>query len=385
MKDWRRERWRRLYIREAVEQTTLWPLMMRGIQAYCIKVADDDGSLTAVRDGEDPVDKAARALNAKSEEWDLACSAINELLEDGFLGFEDGRVFVTNLPAAQVGVSGPEPVARVSRPLKDPAAAARAKAYRERQKAARVTGIVTPPVTVSVTDRHVTEDENRHVSSRDASRLSVTDRHVTPSRGLREEDPSEKLLNTQRDQKREGDQIADARDASHVTSRDASSVTHATTVTSRAVTGTTSPRVRLDPMSRSIMTPNADELWIFQRWAELFGKTGLTFDTKRATCLAERLFGGMSREDAEHALQGALLDDYVMGRKDGIKHDRLTFIFGNQERFEEFRDRGKATGNPAAAAAPRRTIRAWHDPDKPDLAKVGFPDNFEEISQGMLK
>ncbi len=132
------------------------------------------------------------------------------------------------------------------------------------------------------------------------------------------------------------------------------------------------------------MTPDADELWVFERWAAVFGKTGLTFDTKRAACLAERIIGGMTRADAEHALQGALADDYVMGRRDGIKHDRLTFIFGDQERFEEFRDRDKAlrsAGHPGLAAGAARAARPakWVDPD----AQTNFVDRPEGIPEAI--
>ena len=50
----------------------------------------------------------------------------------------------------------------------------------------------------------------------------------------------------------------------------------------------------------------------------------------------------MTARDADDAIAGALADDYVNGTKDGKRHDRLLFIFGDAERYEEFRDAGRA-------------------------------------------
>jgi hypothetical protein len=131
---------------------------------------------------------------------------------------------------------------------------------------------------------------------------------------------------------------------------------------------------RLDAFSRSLVGPNEDELWVFARWAELFGKTGAVFDARRATCLAERRLAGMTREDAENALQGALADDYVMGRKTGERNDRLSLIFGDQERYEGFRDKGRELARKARGGSPTTVRKARAEVD--DLPGVPFPDDL---------
>jgi hypothetical protein len=52
MKDWSKERWRKVYLREALEQR-LWSVMARGLRDYLIRLAEDDGAL--IRDSADPV------------------------------------------------------------------------------------------------------------------------------------------------------------------------------------------------------------------------------------------------------------------------------------------------------------------------------------------
>lgn len=98
---------------------------------------------------------------------------------------------------------------------------------------------------------------------------------------------------------------------------------------------------RADPFGASFARPHADDIWVFQRWSARFGKTGAKFDDRRGRQIAERRLAGMTRQDAEDALVGASFDAYVIGKKDGHRHDRLSFIFGDQERFEEFRDVGR--------------------------------------------
>lgn len=111
-----------------------------------------------------------------------------------------------------------------------------------------------------------------------------------------------------------------------------------------------------DAMATSFAVGTEDDHWVFGRWVAAFGKTGADFDPGRCACLAERRLRGMTRQDAEDALAGAKLDPYVTGEKDGKKHDRLSFIFGDAERFEEFRDAGRLARLPELPprSAPRR-------------------------------
>ncbi|HKO48998.1 MAG TPA: hypothetical protein VJV79_14805 [Polyangiaceae bacterium] len=68
MKDWAKERWRKLYLREALEQR-LWSVMARGLRDYLIRVAEDDGAL--IRDSDEPVEALLHALGAHAEEAGL--------------------------------------------------------------------------------------------------------------------------------------------------------------------------------------------------------------------------------------------------------------------------------------------------------------------------
>ncbi|MEO8902616.1 MAG: hypothetical protein ABI488_11470 [Polyangiaceae bacterium] len=98
MKDWSKERWRKLYLREALEQR-VWSVMTRGLRDYLIRVAEDDGAL--IRDSADPVAALVAALGAHAEEAALVRAAIELLLCDGFLTGNARSLFVGRLPEAQ--------------------------------------------------------------------------------------------------------------------------------------------------------------------------------------------------------------------------------------------------------------------------------------------
>jgi hypothetical protein len=98
MKDWSKERWRKLYLREALEQR-VWSVMTRGLRDYVIRVAEDDGAL--IRDAADPVAALVAALGAHAEEAGLVRGAIELLLADGFLTGSARSIFVDRLPEAQ--------------------------------------------------------------------------------------------------------------------------------------------------------------------------------------------------------------------------------------------------------------------------------------------
>ena len=98
MKDWSKERWRKLYLREALEQR-VWSVMTRGLRDYLIRVAEDDGAL--IRDAADPVAALVAALGAHAEEAGLVRAAIELLLVDGFLTGSARSIFVDRLPEAQ--------------------------------------------------------------------------------------------------------------------------------------------------------------------------------------------------------------------------------------------------------------------------------------------
>jgi hypothetical protein len=140
------------------------------------------------------------------------------------------------------------------------------------------------------------------------------------------------------------------------------------TGSARARTSEPSIRAQIDPCLRSLSAPHPDELWIFEQWAKTFDKTNVVFDSGRASCLAYRRLAGMTREDAAAALRGAAANDFVMGRKTGKRNDRLLHIFGDQERFEEYRDEGYAL---LKACAPNlRAARSQEAQRKHDAWKL---------------
>ena len=95
-----------------------------------------------------------------------------------------------------------------------------------------------------------------------------------------------------------------------------------------------------DHFGESFQSSHPDDIAVFDAWAKAFGKQA-RFDSQRSACLGERRRAGMSTQDGFDAILGAKADDYVNGKKDGRPHDQIRFIFGDQERFEEFRDSGR--------------------------------------------
>jgi hypothetical protein len=79
-----REAWRPIFLREPVSQRG-WPLVTRGVRAYLLRVAEDDGTL--LKRCADPFE-LAKSLGVHLEEADLVRIAIDTLLQDGFLRWD---------------------------------------------------------------------------------------------------------------------------------------------------------------------------------------------------------------------------------------------------------------------------------------------------------
>jgi len=196
MKDWAKERWRKLYLREALEQR-LWSVMARGLRDNLIRLAEDDGAL--IRDAEEPVEALLTVLGAHEGEAELVRGAIELLRRDGFLGGGATSLFVRNLPVAQsweprtpVTASAPDVAAEVPSPS---TSAERVRRYWERLRlaasgalaavtgnAAEAVSCNAEPVTSGVTSG-VTSTVTDNVSS-----------GVTASRGSRNPNPSGSFL-----------------------------------------------------------------------------------------------------------------------------------------------------------------------------------------------
>lgn len=79
-----REAWRPIFLREPVAQRG-WSLITRGLRAYLLRVAEDDGTL--LKRTADPFE-LAKSLGVHPEELELVRGAIATLLEDGFLRWD---------------------------------------------------------------------------------------------------------------------------------------------------------------------------------------------------------------------------------------------------------------------------------------------------------
>jgi hypothetical protein len=223
MKDWSKERWRKLYLREALEQRP-WSVMARGLRDYLLRLAEDDGGL--IRDADDPLQALLLALGAHDGEAELVRAALELLRKDGFLTGTARSIFVRNLPAAQSWNSQP-----VSEALPETLVAApppsssteRVRRHRERQRQA---SSAEPPTlrsatgTVSEAAQTVTAGVTPSVSS--AVSCNVT-AGVTASRGSRSLNPSGSFLDPQKN--REIDHPPSSERASGVSGSVSSGVT----------------------------------------------------------------------------------------------------------------------------------------------------------------
>ena len=196
MKDWSKERWRKLYLREALDQR-LWSVMARGLRDYLIRLAEDDGAL--IRDADDPLEALLLALGAHADEADLVRGAIVLLRRDGFLSGGPRSMFVRNLPAAQTWEPRPSGPPDPEAPLRSAPATSsneRVRQFRERQRqaanpasatfasSAQTGAASTTPVTSSVTG-NVTSSVSSPVTGVTSTVTSAVTSNVTSSRGSR--------------------------------------------------------------------------------------------------------------------------------------------------------------------------------------------------------
>jgi hypothetical protein len=124
------------------------------------------------------------------------------------------------------------------------------------------------------------------------------------------------------------------------------------------------PDRRIDPLVASFSPPSPIALHAFEAWATAFGKTGVTFDSKRAACLADRVRDGMTAQDATDVIAAAAADPWHNGDKDGEKRTKLITLFGDVERYEELRDKGRALRE-----RPSGTVRKLPSPQERQAAE----------------
>ncbi len=232
MKDWPKERWRKLYLREALEQR-LWSVVARGLRDYLIRVAEDDGAL--IRDSDDPVEALLLALGAHPDEAELVRAAIVLLRRDGFLAGGARSLFVHNLPAAQAWeprVVVPAEAEVAATPTSARASNERVRRFRERQRhAAKTDANAMPGVASSVTSP-VTSGVTTPVTGVTSSVTEAIAGNVTASRGSRKLKSSGSFLDLQKDQ-----QTDHPRRSSRASAVTASVTSAVTSVTSSVTSG----------------------------------------------------------------------------------------------------------------------------------------------------
>lgn len=166
MTAWHRERWRKLYLREPLEQEA-WPWHTRGLRNLLIQRAEDDGF----------VSKSRLALKIALRGDEVFQLAIDTLLEDGFLVENEAGIFVRNLPLAQGDDDEPE----ADEPSADETpeqrrrrlARARAKRARDAKKGSSASRSERDEVRDEVRTHSVTDS----VTERDASRPPLSPSH----------------------------------------------------------------------------------------------------------------------------------------------------------------------------------------------------------------
>lgn len=99
MLTWKREPWRKLYIREEGSFAGL-PFLARACAAELIKFVDDHGTIPL--DGKDPASVVCRRGGAEMGERRIIRRLVDLLLRDGYLVVEDDTLRIRNFVPAQV-------------------------------------------------------------------------------------------------------------------------------------------------------------------------------------------------------------------------------------------------------------------------------------------
>jgi hypothetical protein len=308
---WHRERWRKLYLREPVDQE-LMPWQVRGLRDLLIRLAEDDGRVA----------RDLHALTLRLRAGHELAPHVETLLEDGFLVATEGGVYVRNLPVAQ-GDDAPEDAEdEPAVPSSETKADRRRRLARVRAKRAR--------------ELRTQRDEQRDAGAYGLRTQSVTERDgVTPSPSpLASPLPLPDSQKSQPKEKRESTRARDEVRTQSVTERDAGAYAE------RDVNSVTRTR---DALRESLtVVPHDEDRQAFEQWQVAFGKSGAEYSARRAMALAARRQAGMTRQDVLDALAGAKLDPWVNGTKDGQRHESIACIFGDADRYEGFRDAGRA-------------------------------------------
>lgn len=162
-----RESYRKLYVAESAEHRLL-SLFTRGLRDYLLRFAMEDGTL--LPKSQKPADDLARVLGAAGAERRMVAHAVTDLINVGYLSYDDGRLWITRYTDAQEARSP---------------GALRQQRYRDNHR--DVTHHVTRDVTNAVTN-NVTSNR------RDETRREIADESgARAHEGLPDSDPEPEL------------------------------------------------------------------------------------------------------------------------------------------------------------------------------------------------
>lgn len=184
-RDWSRERWRKQFVREPLEER-LWPVMARGLRELLNQLAEEDGTL--VSGVIDPEAALVEALAPHSEERDLVRAAVALLVRDRFLETDEDSISIPELPVSQAVRWEPSDI----QPPRDIARAPASSTERVRRHRANKRAALSEPSALS---RAVAAADpvTSTVSPAVSGVTSGVSRNVSSSRGEREPDPSQSL------------------------------------------------------------------------------------------------------------------------------------------------------------------------------------------------
>jgi hypothetical protein len=347
MKDWSKERWRKLYLRESAEQRGDWPLMARGIRDYLIRVAEDDGRIVS----SGGLLRAVKVLGAHVDEAGQALVALELLLADGFLRLEaDGGVFVENLPEAQSSepasrprVStqpgiGPSPTAPRTGRWAGTTAEQRSEAARNAALARHARRGDAPADAAG--DASVTQPVTQGDAGLDAAGDAASPRAVSG-----QDLASGSLEDSQRDQKEErdlthartqGDAPADAAEVTHLVSASHEGISlqaaAALWLTNPLEAQQAAPSPHLGPVVLAVAA-HLDHVFPPPGRDRRTKKVLFGWQDTRVQVVVARLAEGSTLQDLCEAISGAALDSHV---KRNAQFQSISNILKSAEQVDRF-------------------------------------------------
>lgn len=182
-RDWSRERWRKQFVREPLEER-LWPVVARGLRELLNKLAEEDGTL--ITGVSDPEASLVEALAPRSEERELVRLAVTLLVRERFLETDETSIWIPDLNASQAARWVPSDVELPHESARVPSSSTeRVRRHRAKKRVAVSEPSVSPRAVA------VSEPVTSPVSPAVSVVTSPVSCNVSSSRGEREPDPSQ--------------------------------------------------------------------------------------------------------------------------------------------------------------------------------------------------